>query len=109
MCIRDRNDIENAYKNIDKGIKRCGPSFFTKHFYFLGKSNSVNHYPVIFDNRVANGMVKISCSDSQCLDIVTVNAKTKAKSYLAYLKMVHEQADLVGCEPDQIEYYLFTR
>lgn len=106
--ISTNEEIKASYKALNKNIKRCGPNFFTKHFYFLGKSLGAENYPVIFDDRVANGILKLSLSNDDCMEILKVSAKAKPEAYISFLRFVFEQARIIGCEPDQIEYYLFT-
>ncbi len=106
--ILTNEEIKESYKSLNKNIERCGPNFFTKHFYFLGKSLDIENYPVIFDNRVASSILKLSLSNNDCLEILKVSVKTKPEAYISFLNFVFEQARVIGCEPDQIEYYLFT-
>ena len=106
--IDDEDQIKNSYKLLNKELDRCGPSFFTKHFYFLGKSIGRTDYPVIFDNRVANGITKLALLNDECLEMINISIKSKPEAYITFLKMVHNQSAIIGCEPDQIEYYLFT-
>lgn len=99
--------IGAAYKGLKKTLVRCGPNFFSKHLYFVGKAAEINNYPLIFDDRVASGLVRLALSDGACTDLVTIHAKTKQNAYLAYLRFAHEQAKRLKCEPDQIELFLF--
>lgn len=109
--VASLEDITRSYNSLNKALKRCGPSFFTKHFYFLGKASKApgeKEYPVIFDDRVARGLVKLSSPTSIALDMVSFSAATKPEAYRRYLNFVFDQARAIECEPDQIEYYLFT-
>jgi hypothetical protein len=105
--VANNEEITTAYSNLDNAINKCGPSFITKHLYFLGKSMNTTSYPLIFDNRVSVGLVKISMNNPSCLNLVTIQAKRKAHAYVAYLRFAKEQANSIGCELDQIEYFLF--
>lgn len=100
--------ITRAYKLLDKTLDRCGPNFFTKHFYFAGKAKGLTPYPLIFDDRVANGLVKLAMSSQSSLDLVRVSAVRKPEAYLQYLKFAEREAKRIGCEMDQIEYFLFN-
>jgi hypothetical protein len=103
-------EITRSYKLLDKTLNRCGPNFFTKHFYFMGKAQGLAAYPLIFDDRVANGLVKIALrSNSSKLALVRVSAARSPKAYLDYLTFAHDEAKRIGCEPDQIEYFLFNQ
>jgi hypothetical protein len=101
------NDISRSYSKIKRNIKWCGPSFLTKHLYFLGKSKNTDTYPLILDNRVSVGLVKINLSNVGCLKFVTIQAESKVKAYIDFLKFAKAQSTLIGCELDQIEYFLF--
>ena len=84
------------------------PNFFTKHFYFLGKAQGLTTYPVIFDNRVANGLVKVASEDPENLNMVQISAVPKPNIYIDYIQFALSEAKRIGCQPDQIEYYLFS-
>jgi hypothetical protein len=99
-------ELRNAYRR-GLSLKRCGPNFFTKHLYFLGKSKGQRRPPLIFDDRVAAGIVKLTAQSATSLELVTVHAKPKVDAYLKYLAFAHAEADKIGCAPDQIEYFLF--
>lgn len=108
VSLQTNQDITQAYKRLNSALDRCGPNFFTKHFYFLGKSEGINPYPLIFDNRVANGLIKIALSNYPGLDMVQVSALRKPDAYLNYLAFAKQESDRIGCSLDQIEYYLFN-
>lgn len=100
-------DIARSYQKLNNTLERCGPNFFTKHFYFLGKAQGLDPYPLIYDNRVANGLIRIALSDEQRLRMVLVSAARTPKAYLQYLTLVRQEAKRIHCYPDQIELYLF--
>ncbi len=105
--IENYKNISSSYSKMKKNIARCGPSFLTKHLYFLGKSQNKVFYPLIFDNRVSVGLVKISLMNCDCLTFVTIQAEPKAKVYMKYLEYAKEQSKRIDCKLDQIEYFLF--
>lgn len=107
VSIETEGDILNAYYNLARKIDQCGTSFITKHLYFLGKSRNVKDYPVIFDARVARGIVKASTYNDNCLELVQIN--TNKKAYGGYLKYVKDQAKIIQCELDQLEYFFFLK
>ena len=109
VSIANRSDITSSYKELDKVLDRCGPNFFTKHFYFLGKSKGLQAYPLIFDDRVAGGLMKVSLASACCSGMVRVTAARKAEAYLQYLDYAVGQAQLIGCDLDQIEYFFFRQ
>ena len=102
VSVEDREGIVSSYKSLNKALNQCGPNFFTKHFYFLGKSLGIERYPLIFDDRVAAGLIKLSLSDASTLEIVKVITERNPKAYLRYLSFTWECADRIHCEPDQI-------
>lgn len=108
ISVATPEGIVSAYKLLDKTLDRCGPNFFTKHFYFTGKAQGLSPYPLIFDDRVANGLVKLALSSHESLDVVRVSAARKPEAYLHYLSFAADQAARIGSELDQIEYYLFN-
>jgi len=108
VTLRTEEEITKAYRLLDKTLKQCGPNFFTKHFYFLGKSQGLDFYPLIFDDRVAHGLIKISSSQQSSLDLVRVSAVRTPEAYLKYLAFAKRESERIGCSLDQIEYYLFT-
>ncbi len=109
VSVATDQDIISSYKRLNKVLDRCGPNFFTKHFYFLGKATYGDSYPLIFDDRVATGFVKLRCTDGIILDSVRVSADRTPAAYLSYLKFAREWSQKIGCDLDKIEYFLFTR
>lgn len=108
VSLATPEEIVRSYKVLDKALDRCGPNFFTKYFYFSGKAQGMNPYPLIFDDRVASGLVKISTGDESTLGMVRVSAIRKPEAYLQYLDFARREAERIGCEIDKIEYYLFN-
>lgn len=108
-CVVTSNaKISDSYSSLKKTLKRCGPNFFTKHFYFLGKASGLKNYPLIFDNRVAQGLARMTGQNSTLLQMISVTPNLDATSYQNYLTFAHGQAALIGCEPDQVELFLFN-
>ena len=62
---------------------------------------------MIFDNRVAAGLVRITVSDGDLLDLVTIQSTRNVNAYLKYVNTLHEWAAELKCEADQIELFLF--
>lgn len=98
-------DVKEAYRCFK--VARCGPNFFSKYFYFIGKSLNIARYPLIFDNRVAAGLVRITVSDGDLLDLVTIQSTRNVNAYLKYVNTLHKWAAELQCEADQIELFLF--
>ena len=100
--------LKEAYKCFHPTkVPKCGPSFFSKYFYFVGRSLKVDNYPLIFDNRVASGLVNISVLSSSLLEFVSVQTITRADTYVKYVNLLHDWAKSLECEADQIEFFLF--
>jgi hypothetical protein len=81
----------------------CGPAYFTKYFYFIGRGCGVSGYPLILDSRVKNA-----------LEIIGIDLRQFVKpsgwypeGYYRYVQAMHEWAGDLGCDADQIEYFLF--
>ena len=109
LKVDSHDNIRTAYESLKKAVDRCGPNFFSKHLYFLGKATGVKSYPLIFDDRVALGVARLAINDPSCTNLVTIHAKAKSHAYLAYLDLAHQQAERIKCQPDQIEYFLFEQ
>ena len=105
--ITTRDDIVRSYESLDDALDRCGPNFFTKHLYFLGKSTNIEKYPLIFDDRVARGILKLSASNHDWMEMVTASAMRSPEAYMLYLAFAFEEADKIHCNADHIEYFLF--
>jgi hypothetical protein len=100
-----QNKIEKAYNEFR--IPWCGPNFFTKYFYFIGKSLDQQKYPLIYDDRVATGLVKLNLCSDKPLEFVTIQTKRKADAYVKYVDMIHGWSVYLGCKADQVELFLF--
>jgi hypothetical protein len=98
-------DLEGAYRCFTVG--RCGPSFRSKYFYFVGKSLAMERYPLIFDNRVAAGLAQIGGLNNDLLAMISIQTKGTASAYVQYTNLLHEWAAQIECEADQIELFLF--
>ncbi len=96
-----------SYRMLDTAVDRCGPNFFTKHFYFLGKALGLTNYPLIFDDRVANGLIKLMLSDEKLLSLISVSTLRRAEAYIDFLKLAHLIAQEAQAKPDQVELFLF--
>jgi hypothetical protein len=107
LSVGSYNQIAQAYEALMGKLPWCGPNFFTKHLYFLGRSSDANPMPLIFDNRVAEGIAALLRSVSPAMGALRVSPSTTVEAYLSYLRYVHHQAELTGASPEQIELYLF--
>jgi hypothetical protein len=96
-----------SYRRFDAEVDRCGPNFFTKHFYFLGKALGLTNYPLIFDDRVANGLIQRMLPDAGLLSLVSVSTMRRPEAYVGFLRLAHQIAQAARAEPDQVELFLF--
>ena len=100
-------------------ISGLSTSYATKSLYFESRG-SVKDYAVILDDRVCNGVLALSSSWGSFFLTVTAprpsklakkskkNFQTAYAKYEQYLKGCHEIARDLGCEADQVEYFLFN-
>jgi hypothetical protein len=105
--IEAYNEFEKKNESGKKKVPMCGPNFFSKYFYFVGKSLDLKKYPLIFDDRVAVGLVKICTSCKSLLNLVSITTIRHAKIYKEYVDFIHDCAEKLQCEADQIEFFLF--
>jgi hypothetical protein len=135
--VQDRNfqnTIESSYRNIDSGnilqaynsfsLDKCGPAFFTKFFYFVGKG-SRTPVPLILDSVVAisieercglniNHYAKVSRYPDNPRNarkgiVGKISAVLHyAQGYMNYLNDMDAWARDLEVTPDQIELFLFS-
>lgn len=103
--VENPESIARSYKEFK--LERCGPNFFTKHFYFLGRAKGIEKYPLIFDDRVASGILRVQGIGSDTFGMVRASAQRSAEAYMQYFDFIHREAAKIQCKPDQVEYYLF--
>jgi hypothetical protein len=96
-----------SYRKFDANVHRCGPNFFTKHFYFLGKSLGLTNYPLIYDDRVANGLIQRMLPDAELLSLVSIRTMRRLEAYIGFLGLAHQIAQSAQAAPDQVELFLF--
>jgi len=100
---------DRAFRKLRK-VKALGTSYVTKVLYFEGR-HTVTPYPVIFDNRVAGSLVRLALdNDDQWVQGCTVNQRgNTAKAYRLYCENMHDMANKLRVETDQLELYLFGK
>jgi hypothetical protein len=96
-----QEDLEKAYRQFN--LKWCGPAYFTKYFYFIGKGCGIREYPLILDKRVKTALGLIG---EDVIDYTNYQDWYPA-GYTRYVKAIHRWAVELGCQADQIEYFLF--
>lgn len=111
------NQIGKAYNNFK--LPRCGPAFFTKFFYFIGLALNTHPLPVILDTQVAIFLEFLGKQEGWDLsDFALVNRNRKKnntissikryeKGYIEYIKCMGDWATKLGCNADDIEYYMY--
>jgi hypothetical protein len=105
-CVKE-NEIELAYKKLMK-IKGLGISYGSKLLYFAARGNNVQDYPLIFDIRVANALVKIG-SAGLLSGMLKIHPLQIFTAYDKYNKFIHESAKKIDATAEQIEYFLFRQ
>ncbi len=101
----ERHDIQAAFQQLRK-INGLGVSFLSKLLYFAGKAKGMECYPLIFDRRVANALVKIYLPDG-LKNVVVAAPSDKWEDYEAYYLNLHEIAGQLDVEADQLEMFLY--
>jgi hypothetical protein len=103
--IQNRN-VSKAYESAK--ISYCGPPFFTKLFYFLGKVFNSNPLPIILDSRVSASLVKCNRDDFDgSIYFKNKGASPFSNGYLNYITDVNQWSKLNGFAADQLELFLF--
>lgn len=84
-------------------LDRCGAPYFTKFFYFLSKGIGIKEYALILDSRVYRALAKLQ------IDVGRYASKSAwtAEGYLNYVTDLHQWANALRVEADQIELALF--
>jgi hypothetical protein len=100
------NDIIAACLEFN-GIDRCGVSFFSKYFYFLGRALDMNVYPIIFDSRVANSIIRLNSIDPILIELIDINPKQNPESYQNFINFIHTISIDNDVEGENLEYFLF--
>jgi hypothetical protein len=105
--------IKEAYDKFD--LANCGPAFFTKLFYFMGKEYDAKPLPLILDSHVASFLDRLSRIES--FDYSSLFVRTSpngyvrrcSKGYLHYINSINDWAKMLGCPPDKIEYFMYCK
>lgn len=90
-------------------IRRCGPAYFTKFFYFTGLGSGPDPMPLMLDPRIARSLRLLT--DDLGLDFETLVKGTTSiahypEGYLQYIRLLNGWSYELGCRPDAIEYFL---
>lgn len=101
------NDLERAY-NLLKKIKGLGVSYISKVLYFATRGAGIQDYALIFDNRVAQSLVRLFAGND-IYRLVNISPSSKFEDYQTYNKIIHQFAKQYEVEADVIELFLFNR
>jgi hypothetical protein len=64
-------------------------------------------YALIFDDRVANGLIQRMLPDAGLLSLVSVSTMRRPEAYIGFLSLAHQIAQAAQAAPDQVELFLF--
>jgi len=92
--------LTEAYNQFK--LKGCGPSFFTKAFYFIGLGAGLDPLPLILDSRVRKSLELLQ------RDYDVASFKNSAKDYVRYVELANQWSREIGCRADAVEMFLWN-
>jgi len=111
------NKIQEVYNVFD--VDGCGPAFFTKFFYFIGRALDIKPLPLILDTQVAKYLELICIQEGWKLDdFVAVSRDDKnrisstgrnVEGYLRYIHSMNSWANQLGCNADDVELFMYMQ
>jgi hypothetical protein len=102
--LPDNNITDGKFKELLLNIPGIGLSSLSKFLYFFNnKLDGLNC--LILDRRIIEILNEKHFEELTVLSDIKEN--NKAAKYFLYLNIIHEQANLLGCKPDQLELFLF--
>jgi hypothetical protein len=101
------DSLKNAFKELKK-IKGLGVSYLTKILYFATRAKNACNYALIFDIRVAAGLIKLT-TPIEMYEIVNIEPSSKFKDYQNFNCLIRRLAADIDVEADQLEMYLFNQ
>jgi hypothetical protein len=101
------DNITLAHSSFES-MQRCRVNFFSKFLYFLGRSLHMERYPLIFDARVAKTIGKLTSKNPSLFSILNIQPKQDPFSYYNYVTEIHNIANDLNVESENIEYFLFN-
>lgn len=104
--------IKEAYDEFV--LAGCGPAFFTKFFYFIGKEYGIEPMPLILDSHVANFLEFLSKQEGWKQSLFTKRSqkgyvKRYTQGYIQYICSMDGWAKTLGCSADKIEYFMYKK
>lgn len=98
-------DIQLGFKKLMK-IKGLNISYVSKVLYFTSRALGHKKYPLIFDIRVARGIVALHL-DREVTSFLNVTPKNSWKEYEAYNQQMHQWANELNVPAENVEYFIF--
>jgi hypothetical protein len=100
-------EIKEAYDHFD--LARCGPAFFTKFFYFVGKEWQIRPLPLILDRHIAKFLHFLGGQEGWHSPLFAKLGpegcvRRYGEGYVRYICAMEDWATELGCSPDNIEY-----
>lgn len=105
--LAKEDNLEIAFQSLMK-IKGLGISYATKVLYFATRAAHKQEYALIFDNRVAQSLVRLY-ANNEIAAILNVSPSSKFEDYQHYIRLIHRLAKQHGVEADAIELFLFEQ
>ena len=105
--LAKEGNLELAFRALMK-IKGLGISYTTKVLYFATRGAHNQDYALIFDNRVAQSLVRLY-ANTDIAAMVSVSPSSKFEDYQHYNRLIHRLAIQHGVEADAIELFLYEQ
>lgn len=105
--LAKEDNLEIAFQSLMK-IRGLGISYATKVLYFATRAAHKQDYAIIFDNRVAQSLVRLY-ANNEIAAILNVSPSSKFEDYQKYNMLIHQAAKQFGVEADAIELFLFNQ
>ena len=104
--------IKGAYDDFH--LAKCGPAFFPKFFYFVGKEWQTRPLPLVLDRHVARFLHFLGEQEgwqSQLFAKVGRRGYVRRypEGYLRYICAMDEWATELGCSSDNVEYFMYLK
>lgn len=99
--------LKHAFDELME-INKLGISFMSKILYFATRAKIRDNYALIFDNRVAVSLIKLS-TPNEIFEIVKIDPSSRFCNYQKYNQIMHDMAKKYNFESDQLEMYLFNQ
>lgn len=112
------NKVKGAYEQFH--LRGCKSAYFTKLFYFLGRAIQLKPLPLILDKQVIKSLYLLDTWEGSQLvgnfananispgkKSINITIKEDAAGYLRYLHAMDHWGTVIGCAPDNIEFFLY--